>query len=144
MIKVNPLENQGIEFELDHIGIATPSLEEGKRLYELLGLGPADVEEVPSEKVRVAMYELGNGARVELLESTDPESAVGKFLKRRGPGIHHICLRVKDIRSVMNNLLKAGVRLTSEEPRPGAHNCLVTFIHPSEAGGVLIELSQRP
>lgn len=144
MIKDNPLTKQGIDFELDHIGIATPSLDEGKRIYEALSLGDPEVEEVPTEKVRVAMYELANGARIELLEPTHPDSPVAKFLSRRGPGIHHICLRVKDLRKVMDELLAGGVRLTSQEPKPGAHGCWVTFVHPSEAGGVLLELSQRP
>ncbi|MGE0526748.1 MAG: methylmalonyl-CoA epimerase [Bdellovibrionales bacterium] len=129
-------------FELDHIGVAVESLESGKSVYETLGLGPMRTERVESEKVHVGFFDLDNGARIELLEATGPESPIARFLDQRGPGIHHICLKVKDIRSVMRALKEQGIRLINEEPRPGAHDCLVAFIHPKSTGGVLIELSQ--
>ncbi len=131
-----------LDFPLDHLGIAVESLEKGKVFYEALGLGPMTVEVVQSEKVRVGFFELGNGSRVELLEPLEKDSPVGKFLEKRGPGIHHICLKVTDIRLVLTELKAKGVQLINEEPRPGAHGCLVAFIHPKSTGGVLIELSQ--
>ncbi len=131
-----------LSFELDHLGVAVESLAEGQTFYKALGLGEMHVEEVPTEQVRVGMFDLDNDSRIELLEPTDENSPVGKFLKKRGPGIHHICLRVGDIRQVLSALKAQGVRLIHEEPRPGAHGCLVAFIHPQSTGGVLIELSQ--
>lgn len=130
------------EYELDHIAIAVESLEKGRDFYEALGLGPMDVEVVPTEKVKTGFFELANGPSLELLEPTDPESPIAKFLAKRGPGIHHICLRVKDIRSVMQALKAKGIQLIDNEPKPGAHGCLVAFIHPKSTGGVLVELSQ--
>jgi methylmalonyl-CoA/ethylmalonyl-CoA epimerase len=129
-------------FELDHIGVAVESLDKGKAFYQALGLGEMHVEKVPSEKVTVGMFELGNNSRIELLEPTESDSPVGKFLKNRGPGIHHICLKVGDIRAVMKALKAQGVQLIHDEPRPGAHNCLVAFVHPKSTGGILLELSQ--
>lgn len=129
-------------FELDHIGVAVESLASGKSFYEALGLGPMTTELVASEKVHVGFFETGNGARIELLEPTDPESPVAKFMAKRGPGIHHICLKVGDIRAAVATLKAAGVQLINDEPRPGAHNCLVVFIHPKSTGGLLIELSE--
>lgn len=131
-----------VDFEFDHVGIAVKNIAETAEFYRALGLGQMYQEEVPSEKVRVAMFDLANSSRVELLEPTDSESPVGKFLDKRGPGLHHICLRVKDIRAAMARLKANGARLINEEPRPGAHNCLVAFVHPSSTGGVLLELSE--
>ena len=130
--------------ELDHIGIAVESLAAGRLAYEALGLGPMTTEAVPSEKVIVGMFDVVNGARVELLEPTSPDSPVAKFIARRGPGIHHLCLRVKDIRATLAELKARGVRLIDHEPKPGAHRCQVAFVHPQATGGVLIELSQPP
>lgn len=131
-----------LTFELDHIGIAVESLNQGSTFYKNLGLGEMHVEEVPGEKVKVGMFELENDARIELLEPTTPDSAVAKFLSSRGPGIHHICLKVSDIRSALKTLKAQGVKLVHEEPVPGAHNCLIAFIHPKSTGGILIELSE--
>lgn len=131
-----------LSFELDHIGIAVDSLENGKAFYEALGLGPMTVEVVESEKVKTGFFELENDARLELLEPTDPDSTIAKFLANRGPGIHHICLKVNDIRGAMKALKDKGMRLINEEPKPGAHGCMVAFVHPKSTGGVLIELSQ--
>lgn len=132
-----------LTFKLDHIGIAVESLANGKPFYEGLGLGDMHVEEVPGEKVKVGMFELDNDSRIELLEPTSPDSAVAKFLSSRGPGIHHICLRVSDIRSTLKALKAQGVKLVHEEPVQGAHNCLIAFVHPKSTGGVLIELSEK-
>ncbi len=132
-----------MEFDLDHIGVAVETLAQGKVFYEALGLGHMTVEDVPSEKVKVGFYTLKNGSRSELLEPTDPSSPVAKFLTNRGPGIHHVCFRVTDIRGIIKKLKASGVQLINEEPRKGAHNCLVAFIHPKSTGGILVELSER-
>jgi len=131
-----------IEFEFDHVGIAVNSLAEGEKFYTALGFQGGSIEEVASEKVRVKMLELKNNSRIELLEPSSPESTIAQFLKKRGPGIHHICLRVTDVRACLQKLKAAKMRLVHEEPFRGAHNCEVAFVHPSAAGGVLIELSQ--
>ena len=130
------------EFELDHVGMAVTALQDASRFYAALGIELGATEEVPSEKVRVQMFNLKNNCRIELLEPTSADSTVARFLEKRGPGIHHICLRVSDIRATLKRLKSAGVRLIHDKPIRGAHNCEVAFVHPSAAGGVLIELSQ--
>lgn len=127
--------------KLDHIGIAVRSIAEGAALYEALGLDLDGIEEVTEQGVRVGFIPLGE-TRLELLEPLGPDSPIAKHLDRRGPGLHHICLGVKDIRGAMTRLRGAGYRLLSDEPERGAHGCLVCFVHPKSAGGVLIELSQ--
>lgn len=130
------------EFKLDHIGIAVAKLEEGALFYKALGFGPMQVEVVAGEKVKVGIFETANKARVELLEPTAPDSPVAKFLDKRGPGIHHVCFRVKDLQGTLDRLKAAGVQLIHEKPTQGAHNCLIAFVHPKSTGGVLVELSQ--
>lgn len=130
--------------KIDHIGIATRGIAEASRFWrESLGLEPADIEEVAEQKVRVAMLPLGR-SRIELLEATSADSPISKFLEKRGPGIHHIAINVNDIRSTLAQLKQDGARLIDEEPRTGAGGCLVAFVHPSSASGVLVELVQRP
>jgi methylmalonyl-CoA/ethylmalonyl-CoA epimerase len=130
--------------KIDHIGIATNGIDDAARFYlESLGLQIEHVEEVASQKVRVAMLPLGE-CRVELLEPTSEDSPISKFLARRGPGIHHIAVRVQDIRASLAELKEKGARLIDEEPRTGAGGCLVAFIHPSSTGGVLLELVEHP
>lgn len=126
---------------LDHIGIAVETLAEGRRFYEALGLRVEGEEEVPEQGVRVAFLPAGD-SRLELLEPTSPGSPIARHLEKRGPGLHHICLRVEDIRRAMEDLRAEGFQLLSEEPQAGAHGCLVAFVHPRSAGGVLLELSQ--
>jgi methylmalonyl-CoA/ethylmalonyl-CoA epimerase len=129
---------------VDHVGIAVADLEEGKRLYgEVFGLPLLFEEEVPTERVRVAAFD-GGGVRLELLASTDPEGPIGRFVTRRGPGVHHVCYRVDDVAAVLARLRAEGVRTLDETPRPGAGGCQVAFVHPRSAGGVLIEISQPP
>jgi methylmalonyl-CoA/ethylmalonyl-CoA epimerase len=127
---------------LDHIGIAVESLDSGLAIYRALGLEVEGIEEVEDQKVRVAFLSVGD-SRIELLEPTDESSPIAGHLERRGAGLHHICLRVSDIRAAMRQLVEDGFRLLSDEPLPGAHGCLVCFVHPKSAGGVLIELSQQ-
>lgn len=129
---------------VDHIGIAVENLEASKRLYgEVFGLKLVFEEEVPTERVRVAAYD-GGGMRIELLESTSPDGPIGRHIAARGPGIHHVCYRVDDIRKTLTELAADGVRLIDTSPRPGAGGCQVAFVHPKGAGGVLVELSQHP
>jgi len=130
--------------KIDHIGIATDGIEASASIYgEALGLSVAEIEEVASQKVRVAMLPVGD-TRIELLEATSSDSPISKFLEKRGPGIHHLAFKVSDIRLALAALKARGARLIDEEPRPGAGGCLVAFIHPSSTGGVLIELVERP
>jgi len=129
--------------KIDHIGIATNGIDDAARFYlESLGLRIEHVEEVASQKVRVAMLPLGE-SRVELLEPTSEDSPISRFLAKRGPGIHHVAVRVQDIRASLAELKEKGARLIDEEPRPGAGGCLVAFIHPSSTGGVLLELVEH-
>jgi methylmalonyl-CoA epimerase len=126
--------------KIDHIGIATNGIEEAAAAYrDALGIQVMETEEVSGQKVRVAMLPIGE-SRIELLEATSADSPISKFLAKRGPGIHHIALRVEDIRARLADLKSKGARLIDEEPRTGAGGCLVAFIHPSSTGGVLIEL----
>ena len=126
---------------LDHLGIAVESIDSGLAIYRALGIEVEGIEEVADQKVRVAFLPVGD-ARIELLEPTDGTSPIARHLERRGPGLHHICLRVPDIRAAMAQLAEEGYRLLSEEPLQGAHGCLVCFVHPKSAGGVLLELFQ--
>lgn len=129
--------------KIEHIGIATRALDETVGFWrDALGLEVEEVEEVAEQKVRVAMLPVGE-SRVELLEPTADDSPVAKFLEKRGPGIHHIAVGVDDIRATLARLKQQGVRLIDESPRVGAGNCLVAFVHPSSAGGVLLELVEH-
>ena len=127
---------------LDHIGIAVSDLGEALRFYrDALGLEVETPEEVPSQRVRAHFIPAGESA-LELLEATDDASPIAKYAAKRGPGLHHITLRVDDIVAALATLKQRGVRLIDETPRPGAHGSLVAFIHPSSAHGVLVELKQ--
>ena len=129
---------------LDHIGIAVRDLNEALAFYrDALGLEVGEVEEVPSQQVRAQFLPLGDAA-LELLEATSGGSAIARSIERRGPGIHHITLRVDDLAATLATLRERGVRLVDEHPRPGAGGSLVAFIHPSAAQGVLIELKEDP
>ncbi len=131
------------DYEFDHVGIAVPSIKEGAFFYNALGYQLGEIEEVPSEFVRVAMFELANSSRIELLEPLGNEGPVAKFLSKRGPGVHHICLRVHKIENVVDRLKEAGVHLINERPRLGAGGCRVVFVHPSSHNKILLELSEK-
>jgi methylmalonyl-CoA/ethylmalonyl-CoA epimerase len=135
--------DQDLQFELDHIGIAVETLDQGAKFYKALGFGAMETEEVASEKVKTGFLKLGNDATLELLEPMSNDSTIRKFLDKRGPGIHHICLRVKGIDAVVEKLKSQGVQMINETPKAGAHGCRVAFIHPKSTGGVLIELSEK-
>lgn len=128
---------------INHLGIAAPDLDEAMaRMARLFGMAPDHLEVVPDQKVKTAFFPVGESS-LEYLESTDPEGPIGKFLAKRGSGIHHVCFEVDDIDAMVAHLVAQGVRMIDPQPRPGAHGCRVAFIHPAETGGVLMELSQE-
>jgi LAO/AO transport system kinase len=128
---------------LDHVGIAVQNIDKALAFYrDALGLEVEAPEDVATQRVRAHFIPVGESS-IELLEATASDSAIAKYIDKRGPGIHHITLRVDDIRAVLEQLKARGVRLVDEEPRPGAEASLVAFIHPSAAHGVLVELKQK-
>ena len=128
--------------KIDHLGIATKGIDEALSFWsDALGLENVHTEVVEDQKVRVAMLPLGE-SRIELLEPTSDDSPISKFLEKRGGGIHHIAVQVDDIESSLKRLKGKGMRLIDESPRVGAEGCLVAFVHPSSANGVLLELVQ--
>jgi methylmalonyl-CoA/ethylmalonyl-CoA epimerase len=128
---------------IDHIGIAVRSIEESRVFYEHLGLSIVAIEEVPQEKVRVAIIPCGS-SRIELLEPTAADSPIAKFLERRGPGVHHLCLGTGDVGACDRTLRAAGLELLRPAPTAGAQGATVQFVHPRSGGGVLVELSEQP
>ncbi|PYS48211.1 MAG: methylmalonyl-CoA epimerase [Acidobacteria bacterium] len=129
--------------KIEHIGIATRTLDDALSFWrDALGLQVVHTEVVEDQKVRVAMLPVGE-PRIELLEPTNEDSPVAKFLEKRGAGIHHIAVRVDDIRATLERLKRSGARLIDETPRAGADGCLVAFVHPSSANGVLLELVEH-
>jgi methylmalonyl-CoA/ethylmalonyl-CoA epimerase len=127
---------------LDHIGIAVKDLQAALAFYrDALGLEIEGEEEVASQLVRAHFVPVGE-SRLELLEATAPESPIARYIDKRGPGLHHITLRVDDIAGALARLRARGVRLIDEQPRPGAQGSLIAFVHPASTGGVLVELKQ--
>ncbi|EAQ39076.1 methylmalonyl-CoA epimerase [Dokdonia sp. MED134] len=129
--------------KIEHIGIAVKNLEAGNSLYEkLLGVPHYKIEEVASEGVRTSFFKTGPN-KIELLEATNDDSAIAKFIEKKGEGIHHIAFAVENIVEEMERLKKEGFIILNEKPKKGADNKLVAFVHPKTAGGVLIELCQE-
>jgi methylmalonyl-CoA epimerase len=128
--------------QIDHLGIAVKSLTEARQFYEKLGLEVLPEEVVESEKVRVAMVPIGE-SRIELLEPTVPESTIAKFLEKRGQGLHHVALQVTNLAETVERLKASGTRLINEEIKTGAGGHRYVFVHPSSAGGVLLELVEN-
>lgn len=128
---------------IDHLGIAVKSLAHAKKFYELLGMKVVGEEVVEHEGVRVAMVPAGE-SRIELLEATSPESPIARFIAKRGEGLHHVALAVDDLSRTVEELKKNGTRLISDEIKVGAGGHLYVFVHPSAAGGVLLELCEDP
>ena len=128
---------------IDHLGIAVRDLAQAKKLYQQLGLRVVGEETIEHEKVRVAMIPMGE-SRVELLQATSEDSTVAKFIARRGEGLHHVALQVQDLSATVETLKKTGTRFVSDEIKVGAGGHLYVFVHPSSAGGVLIELCEDP
>ena len=127
---------------LNHIGIAVRSIEDQQAFYGgTLGLEFENVEDVPSQKVRVAFFRAGN-IRIELLEPTSADSPVAKFIEKRGEGLHHVAYTVDDIQARIAELRESGLRMIDETPRPGAHQMQIAFVHPKSSFGVLTELCE--
>ena len=128
--------------KINHLGIATKGIDEALKFWsDALGLENVHTETVEDQKVRVAMLPIGD-TRIELLEATADDSPIAKFVEKRGGGIHHIAVDVEDIEDALAKLKAKGMRLIDEKPRVGAEDCLVAFVHPSAANGVLLELVQ--
>lgn len=129
--------------QIDHIGIAVKNIEQAGKFYrDILGLEIKGTENVAAQKVNVAFLPITD-SELELLESTDPEGPVSKFINTRGEGIQHIAFRVENIDEALKELKSKGIRLIDEEPRLGAGGARIAFIHPKESGGVLVELCER-
>lgn len=127
---------------INHIGIAVPSIADQRDYYEnTLGAIFEGVEDVPSQKVKVAFFRIGD-VRLELLEPTDPESTIAKFIEKKGPGLHHVAVTVDDIEQRIAELQEEGVRMIDTEPRVGAHEARIAFLHPKSTHGVLTELCE--
>jgi methylmalonyl-CoA/ethylmalonyl-CoA epimerase len=127
---------------VEHIGIAVKNLSESLTVYErLLGVPSYKQEQVLSERVTTAFFQKGE-TKIELLESMDPEGVIAKFIEKKGEGLHHIAFEVADIKAEMERLKKEGFKLLMDEPKMGADNKLICFIHPKSASGVLVELCQ--
>jgi methylmalonyl-CoA/ethylmalonyl-CoA epimerase len=130
---------------LDHIAIAVKSISSARKIYEDMGMTFSDkIEEVQEQKVLTAFAQIDQNAHIELLEPTSHESTIHKFIETKGEGIHHLCFKVMDVKVKTAELTAKGYKFIYSEPRMGAGNCLVNFIHPKSTGGVLIEISQRP
>ena len=128
---------------IDHVAIAVPNLEAALTFWaDALGLPTLDIEIVEQQGVRVAKLELAN-THIELLEPLSAESPVGKFIASKGPGLHHVCLQVDDIKSDLSKLKQKEVKLIDQEPKIGAGGAQIAFVHPKATGGVLMELSQH-
>jgi methylmalonyl-CoA/ethylmalonyl-CoA epimerase len=129
--------------KVEHIGIAVKSIQVSNRLFQkLLGVDPYKSESVESESVTTSFFKVGD-TKIELLESTSEDSAVAKFITKRGEGIHHIAFEVEDIQKEMTRLASEGFQILNREPKKGADNKLVVFLHPKSCNGVLIELCQE-
>jgi methylmalonyl-CoA/ethylmalonyl-CoA epimerase len=129
--------------QLDHIGIAVKSIAEAGKFYtDILGLTIDDIENVADQKVNVAFLPI-TGSEVELLESTEPDGPVAKYIDSRGEGVQHMAFRVENLEEALRELKEKGVRLIDQEPRRGAGGAKIAFIHPKETNGVLIEICER-
>ena len=129
--------------KIEHIGIAVKNLENSNQLFaKLFGKTHYKIEEVTSENVNTSFFKMGD-SKIELLEATDPESPIAKFIEKRGEGIHHIAFDVEDIYSEMKRLENEGFQLINKQPKKGADNKLVCFLHPKSTNGILVELCQE-
>ena len=127
---------------VDHVGIAVKNLDESVQFYESLGFKATGYEVVAEQKVKVAFLPCGD-SEIELLESTEPDGPIARFIEKNGPGIQHIAIRVDDIDKALGELKEKGVRLIDQTPRYGAGGARIAFVHPKATGGVLLELTQR-
>jgi methylmalonyl-CoA/ethylmalonyl-CoA epimerase len=129
--------------KLEHIGIAVKNLDEANQLFaKLLGKAHYKIEEVANEGVRTSFFEVG-GVKIELLEATQANSPVAKFIEKRGEGIHHLAFEVADLKESIQSYSEKGFRLLNEQPKPGADNKQIAFMHPKGTNGVLVELCEE-
>ncbi|MFO7446183.1 MAG: methylmalonyl-CoA epimerase [Ignavibacteriaceae bacterium] len=129
---------------IEHIGIAVKNLEEAIKYYEdIFGLKCYKIEEVADQKVRTAFFQAGE-TKIELLESTDPEGPIGKFIEKKGEGVHHIAFAVKGLQKALSEAELKGIQLIDKVPRPGAEGLNIAFLHPKYTHGVLTELCEKP
>ncbi len=132
---------------LDHIGIACNDLESSSTFWRLIGLSQGGDELVEDQGVTTRFFSTSSEdpmtPKIELLEPTGPDTPIGKFLDKRGPGVQQVCFRVEDINSMIDLLLENGVEMIDKIPRKGAHDSLIAFVHPKSTGGVLVELAQK-
>ena len=134
--------------EIDHIGIATNSLEEGSKFWTLLGLHSEGKDDfVEDQGVTTRFFPLSSSdsrsPNIELLEPSGPDTPIGKFLSKRGECIQQLCLSVDNLEQMISHLIENGIKMIDETPRKGAHNSIIAFVHPKSTGGVLVELKQR-
>ena len=129
--------------KIDHLGIAVKSINEGKKFWgDLLGLWLEESEAMDAEKLITTFFPIGE-SEIELLESTDPEGPIGRFLEKRGEGVHHVAFRVENIEAALKELKEKGIRLIDETPRAGARGAKIAFLHPKSTNGVLVELCEK-
>jgi len=129
--------------QIDHIGVAVPSIEAGRSFWsEVLGLAFAGDEEVSEQKVRTAFFPVGE-SEIELLESTDPSGPIARFIEKKGAGFQHLALRVANLDEALAELKAKGIQLIDEQPRLGAGGARIAFVHPKATGGILVELCER-
>lgn len=130
--------------KINHIAIAVNNLEEAAKFYQnVLGLTLSNVEVVAAQKTKVGFFKIGE-SNVELVQPSEPDSPLVKFLETKGPGIHHICFEVDDVEAEVKAFLEKGAAMVDQKPTPGAHNTKVAFVHPKSSSGVLIELCEFP
>ncbi|MDR3626469.1 MAG: methylmalonyl-CoA epimerase [Ignavibacteriaceae bacterium] len=128
---------------IEHIGIAVKNIEESISFYEkILGLKCYGIEEIKDQKVKTAFFKLGE-TKIELLETTGPDGPIGKFIEKKGEGIHHIALAVEDIEQSLKEAEAKGIQLIDNKPRPGAENFEIAFLHPKSTGGILMEFCEK-
>ncbi|MER3437181.1 MAG: methylmalonyl-CoA epimerase [Chloroflexota bacterium] len=132
-----PLDSQ--KYELHHLGVVVSDLSAAEERYAALGFTGGERFEIPEQGVRIIAFRLGAGY-LELIQPTDPEGAIARFMQKRGEGMHHVAFRVPDLQAALDELAAAGVRLIDTCPRNGAHGWRVAFVHPEAGNGVLIEL----
>ena len=132
---------------LDHIGIACDNLDEASKFWNLIGLLQGDDELVEDQGVVTRFFSTSSNdpvtPKIELLEPTGPDTPIGKFLSKRGPGVQQVCFRVENLEETIALLINNGVKMIDTEPRNGAHGALIAFVHPKSTGGVLVELAQK-
>jgi methylmalonyl-CoA/ethylmalonyl-CoA epimerase len=130
--------------KINHIAIAVSNLEQAAKFYqEVLGLALSGVEVVAAQKTKVGFFNIGE-SNIELVQPSEPDSPLVKFLETKGQGIHHICFEVDDVEAEVKAYLEKGATMVDQKPRPGAHDTKVAFVHPKSSGGVLIELCELP